>query len=166
MTAQLAFPGPVAEAAFTHLELNVESAAVGVADLSGPTLYVRELSWLDDGDYAAREPLHLSVRSEAWAPSMVSWARGGRTPLWVHTHPGGQPHFSPADDKVDQAISQLLAKTTGVGRHVSILIIGPADRPTVRARLVEDGRLDDLLNVRIAGPVPQLFPSSERSVTS
>lgn len=156
MTAGLAVTGLAVEHAKAVLKEPRESAGVAASVHSGSTLLLGPIRWFKDDAYERREPLHLQVRSHAWAPEMIDIAKRGGVPVFVHTHPGGRAFFSAADDLVDQTIATEVARITGSAEVASVVIGGTPEKPTITMRRAVNEVLGEPEVVRVASPVPKL----------
>lgn len=163
MTAGLALPEPLLQAALPLLDNQVESAGTATAKRSGGTLVLAGLQWVPDDAYEVRDARRLAVRSHGWAPRLVTATRAGHIPVFIHTHPGGSAFFSEADDGVDTTIAETLHRITGCAETASVVLAGTADRPTLAARRVLHGRLGPLEAIRVAGPGLAFHPAPPHS---
>ena len=157
MTAGLALTTHALQEAAGRLDEIVESAGVARAVRSGGgCLLLGPIDWIEDDAYERREALRLEVRSHGWAPSMISIARSGDVPVFVHTHPRGDAFFSPADDAVDLTIARELQRITGIAEVASVVLGGTSATPTVAMRRCRNGVLGPREMVRVAGPCPKV----------
>lgn len=151
MTAGLAITGPALERSAPLLDLGIESAGIARGRRSGTTVLVSDIAWVDDSDYELRERDRLKVRSAGWAPGLRAAARDGDVPVFVHTHPGGDAFFSPADNVVDATIGSELARLAGCSEVASLVIGSRPDGPRLAMRRIIDGRPGPREAVRVAG---------------
>lgn len=166
MSAGLAITRAELDRAGPLLDLAVESAGTAVGRLTGDTVLLGGIEWIDNEDYEVREPLRLAVRSTGWVPALTAAARAGEVPVFVHTHPGGPAFFSDADDAVDVTISTELARITGCPTVASVVLGGTAGSPQVAMRRVIEGHLGPRESVRIAGTAFGFQPPPTSSVAS
>jgi proteasome lid subunit RPN8/RPN11 len=78
----------------------------------------RQLHWVPDDAYLARERDHLSIASHGYVHALAEAERLNSIPLWFHTHPteNGIPRPSDADRKVDHAIADLFRMSQTIPR--------------------------------------------------
>lgn len=167
MTAGVALTSTHLAEAAELIDADVESAGTARAVRPGPTLLVGPISWIPDDGYNHRGALRLEVSSIGWAPAMVQAARDETVPVFVHTHPNMKAYFSAADDKVDATIGTELARITGCGEFLSVVLGGTSAQPLVAARRVHQGLPGPLEMVRVAGPTPSIhLPPGEIAASS
>ena len=139
------------------LDLRVESAAVLVArsatTRAGRLLLGRQLHWVPDEHYTARQTLRLSIRSQGYVPALGAAAQDGASAIFLHTHPGGDPAPSLADEVVDDELRSVFGDRTRTDRYVSLIVGGTSDRPRFSGRVYEPGSASPrpLTRLRIVG---------------
>lgn len=138
------------------LDVPTETAAVlslGVATSAEEvTFSVRSLSWVPDETYTRRTASDLEITSAGWMPALAKAAHADACAAFLHTHPGGDPKHSPADERVDDALAGPFHVRTGQRWYVSVVLAGTCDAPTFAARAHhDDGRVVPVTRLRVIG---------------
>jgi molybdopterin/thiamine biosynthesis adenylyltransferase len=139
------------------LETADESAAVlharviADADGSTTTLFVRRIIHVPADGYIVREPTRLALSSAAWAPAFGAAEDDRCVPVFVHTHPGGDPAASPWDLEVDDELAPVAAIRTMQPLYGSLILGGTTDAPRISGRLLRDGNPRPIDRVRVIG---------------
>jgi len=84
----------------------------------------REMLWVPESAYKAREIDYMSIMSEGYVPALGHAEDGGFMAIWLHTHPGEFSTARPSkqDVKVDQKIADLFRLRTGSEYYGAIVI--------------------------------------------
>jgi len=146
----------------------------GVSDTGNETrLLVRHVVPVRDEHYLVREPERLSVASESYVSVAKRALREKAAVVFVHSHPGGYPDFSPQDDREEPKLMRFIAARTGRPCATMILIADSA----VKGRVWLDGQWADISRVRVMGtrfryfdqflpgeaPIPEFFDRQVRA---
>lgn len=117
----------------------------------GPTVLARAMRWAPAGAYLDRQPDGLQLRSDGWVPAARAALADGGTPVFVHTHPGGQAIFSRYDDAVDAAMRDAVRRMGGKERYGSLVLAGTGREPAPAGRLFHGDTATRADKFRIAG---------------
>jgi len=133
MTTTLVLPEDIACSIEAAAQESVETAGVlltGFAKAPNGDLRLlgRQMLWVPDDAYLAREGDHLSIASHGYVHALSEAERIGAVPIWFHTHPNliGYPTPSMADRKVDREISDLFRLRSG-SEFYATLIVSPRE---------------------------------------
>lgn len=133
MITTLVLTEPIFQELEQTARLPVETAGVLLAGIArAPNgdirLLARQMHWVPEAAYLAREGDHLAIASQGYVPALAEAERLGVIPIWFHTHPGtiGHPTPSIADRKVDQDIADLFRLRSGSELYIT-LIASPRD---------------------------------------
>lgn len=134
MSITLVLPQHLAEQLRSVACEELETAGVLLARLvRTPTghsrLLGREVIWVPESSYLAREPNALSISSDGYVPALAAAEADTSVPIWLHTHPGegSSPKPSTHDDVVDRELSGLFRLRSGSDLYGS-LVISHAER--------------------------------------
>lgn len=124
----------------------------------------RELRPVTADAYLERGAHALRIGSSGFVPSLKAALHDDAIPLFVHTHPSGDPRRSRADRTVDRELRDLAARR-GCGGYGSLILAGPVEDPRVSGRVwLGEGRAVRIDRIRVAGPRPAvLLAAAERS---
>jgi molybdopterin/thiamine biosynthesis adenylyltransferase/proteasome lid subunit RPN8/RPN11 len=133
MITTLVLTEPIFQELEQTAKLPLETAGVLLAGIArAPNgdirLLARQMHWVPQDAYLAREGDHLAIASQGYVPALAEAERLGAIPIWFHTHPGaiGHPTPSIADRKVDREISDLFRLRSGSELYIT-LIASPRD---------------------------------------
>jgi molybdopterin/thiamine biosynthesis adenylyltransferase len=131
MTTTLVLTEKTASAIESAAQQPVETAGVLLAALTqapngDQRLLGRQMHWVPDDAYLARESAHLSIASHGYVHALSEAECIGAIPIWFHTHPSvvGHPTPSVADRKVDREISDLF-RLRSAAEYYGTLIVSP-----------------------------------------
>ena len=153
----------------------LETAGVLLASLADAPngdrrLIGREMHWVPDDAYLARESTHLSIASQGYVHALGEAERIGAVPIWFHTHPSlvGHPTPSVADRKVDRDISDLFRLRSG-SQFYGTLIVSPRQNGltftgTLAPELGEANRIDRLWRVGESWQLTRSFDSASPEI--
>lgn len=118
MSVTLVLPDPIVADLCRYARLPDESAGVLLArshraangDLR---LLGREMYWIPPSAYQSRSPRGMSIGSDGYVEALGLAERDGSVPIWLHTHPDGEPVPSAADKRVDEAIADVFRLRSG-----------------------------------------------------
>ena len=122
-----------------------------IDDVDGITLIGRRLDRAPPSSYLERRADGMSLRSSGWVPAVRRAGAEREMAIFVHTHPGGTPHFSVWDDKVDEELRGPFLDLTGAGLYGALVLAG-GDHRGYAARLRRpDGSTLEVTAVRVVG---------------
>lgn len=102
------------------------------------------------GQYSSREKNLLTWKAGFLHPLLVEAGRKGLAILKVHSHPGGYPRFSDADDKADAALFPSIYGWLDDGLpHASAILL--PDRTLIGRTHLEDGSSQEISSAMIVG---------------
>lgn len=107
---------------------------VGFPGDSDVTLLVREVVPVPVDAYADRRRDGLSIRTAGWLPTFGRADAQQAIPIFVHTHPGGDPAHSVWDHEVDEELARVASVRTDQGHYASLVLGGTPGNPTFRGR--------------------------------
>ena len=118
MSVTLVLPDSVAADLKATAKLPVETAGILLAvqhrtSAEAVRLLARSLHWVPDHAYELRTADEMLVASEGYVPALALAEQDGAVPLWVHTHPRGQPVRSAKDERVDELIGDVFRLRSG-----------------------------------------------------
>ena len=155
MTATFAFTETLWDELTSALDDPYEVAGILTANVTdgpaGPTVLARAINWAPPGAYIDRQRDGLRLRSDGWVQPVHDALACGGTPVFVHTHPGGQAIFSGRDDLVDDVIRDAVGRMGGSGLYGSLVLAGTREDPAPRGRLFHHDRATQAVKFRIAG---------------
>lgn len=138
-----------------------------IDDDQGLTLLGRTLSWAAEDDYFDRTDDGLLLQSSGWVPAVRGAARAGEGVVFVHTHPGGRPLFSPHDDQVDEELRATTSGLGAVGPYAALVVAGTPDAPAFAARYYgKVGQPHDIAAIRVVGDRVQLIMPEQEDAAS
>lgn len=82
----------------------------------------REIAWVPADAYRLRTRDGLLIDSAGWVPALGRSADDDAVPMFVHTHPGGDPAPSDADQWVADQMASVVAVRTGRAEHGTLVI--------------------------------------------
>lgn len=139
----------------TALNNHDETAGVllaGVAETDrGVTVLGTAVRWAPDSAYLQRSPDGLVLSPSAYLPALKEAAELKRVPLFVHTHPGGDPIPSSRDHRVDDQLRALFGYRSRSGRYGTVIAAGSADAPRVYASWFDGHQGAPFRRLRVAG---------------
>jgi len=122
-----------------------------IDDDEGVTVLVRTIERADGSAYLEQRPDGMRLRSSGWVPAVRRAGEVGEMAIFVHTHPGGYPHFSTWDDQVDDDLVGPFLELTGASLYGSLVIAG-GDDPGYAARMRRrDGAPVEVTLIRVVG---------------
>jgi molybdopterin/thiamine biosynthesis adenylyltransferase len=149
----LAIAGDDAErllAALTHTDETAWVMSARVAN-EGNLLLGRRLLDVPEDAYRERGPRRLQIESPGFAPAIGRALRDGCLPVFIHTHPSGNPAPSELDDEVDLQLAKH-AIGRGAPGYASLVLGGTPDQPRFTGRLQHVGTGTTAISrLRIAG---------------
>jgi len=155
MTATFAFTETLWDQLRAALDDPREAAGILAARVTdgpaGPTVLARAISWAPAGAYLDRQPDGLQLRSDGWVPAARAALADGSTPVFMHTHPGGQATFSRYDDAVDASMRDAVRRMGGDGRYGSLVLAGTRGKPAAAGRLFHGDKATRAGKFRVAG---------------
>ena len=98
------------------------------------TLLAQTITPVSSDAYVARDPFGLSILSKGWVPAFRAAIENNQIPVFLHTHPAGQPEFSEYDGQVDRDLAAA-ARAFGAKYYAAMVIAGAPGYPEVVARL-------------------------------
>ncbi len=101
---------------------------------SRATLFVRGVTPAPDEAYELRTSDRLVVKTSGWVPAFAGADRDGSVPLFVHTHPCGEPKYSELDRIVDDQLVKVASARNQVEGYGSLVIGGSVDQPSFMGR--------------------------------
>lgn len=151
----LAFPQPIWSDLNSWLEDPNEVAGIltgrVIDDDQGVTVLIRTVERAAASAYEVQRPDGLTLRSSGWVPAVRRGAANQEMAIFVHTHPGGYPHFSTWDDRVDDDLVEAFIDLTGARLYGSLVLAGGHD-PGYAARLRrKDGPALEVTSIRVVG---------------
>ncbi|MEZ2370961.1 ThiF family adenylyltransferase [Arthrobacter sp. RCC_34] len=117
------------------------------------TLLVRSVLTVPDETYLLRSHDGLSIASAGWVPAFRAASDSDCLPIFVHTHPGGEPKPSSHDDVVDKQLRSVAGVRTELGHYASLVLGGKASSPAFSGRVYLSGSVQHLEvdRVRVVG---------------
>ena len=101
--------------------------------------------------YLERGPRRLEIASVGFVPAFGAAMRDNSLPVFIHTHPGGDPMPSALDDVVDDSLTSFAADR-GMSGYVALIVGGTAAAPRFTGRFADaDGTVHRIDRLRIAG---------------
>ena len=71
------------------------------------------MHWTPAAAYQRRSPQATSIGSDGYVQALGLAEQEGSMPIWLHTHPCGEPLPSAADNRVDEAIADVFRLRSG-----------------------------------------------------
>ena len=124
----------------SELDSDLETAwvllahSVGVPGAGDVTLLVHQVVPVPDAAYADRRRDGLSIRTSGWLPTLARADAEQSVPIFVHTHPGGDPRHSSWDYEVDEELARVASVRTDQGHYASLVLGGTPGEPTFQGR--------------------------------
>lgn len=123
--------------------------ARGVEDL---TLLVRGVQFIGDEHYLKRTTKRLSIGSAAIVEGLAAAAADKSVPIFVHTHPGGDPIPSSLDRRVDRELRRPALVRSRQPYYASLIVGGTRRRPRISGRIFNDAdEVATVERVRVVG---------------
>lgn len=118
MSVTLVLPEPITTDLVRKARIPDESAGVllarpHLAENGDVRLLGRTMHWTPVAAYQRRSPMSMSISSDGYVEALAFAEQGGAIPIWLHTHPGGDPVPSIADERVDEAIADVFRLRSG-----------------------------------------------------
>lgn len=125
---------------------------VGVPGEGDVTLLVREVVPIPEDAYDERRWDGLSIRTSGWLPTFGRADAEQTIPIFVHTHPGGDPAHSVWDHEVDDELARVATVRTELGHYASLVVGGTSGAPSFRGRFKMSSRdWVDIDRLRVVG---------------
>lgn len=158
----LAVPEDIWREILDRLDEPVEGAAMlmarPVGALPGPlTLVVRDISWVPEDAYVERAADGLTISSGGWVPPLARAEAAGCMPVFLHTHPQGDPRPSRRDDHVEDQIASVVAARSGQGQFAAVIVGGVSHRPMFTGRIRTGEQVSPMGRLRVAGATTRLL---------
>ncbi len=85
-------------------------------------IVVREIQWMNPGDYLKRTEIAAVLRPEVVAAIAQRSRRTGESVVFVHSHPSEIHHFSAVDDCGERVLAEFFAGRTPGVIHAAMLV--------------------------------------------
>ena len=131
MSVVLVLPDPLAVELAEKARLPNETAGVLLArphrTANGDMrLLGRSLHWAPQSAYLQRSPREMTISPEGYVDALGLAERDNAVPLWVHTHPIGDPLPSERDHRVDATLADVFRLRSGSPFYGTV-IVSPDD---------------------------------------
>lgn len=116
------------------------------------TLLARELLLVGDEHYLKRTTKRLTIASAGIVGALAAAAADKSVPIFMHTHPGGDPAPSRLDRRVDRELRLPALIRSRQPYYVSLIVGGTRRRPQISGRIYDDGgEIGTLERIRVVG---------------
>ncbi len=145
MTVTLVVPDHVRTSLVEQAALPYESAGILIARYhcaqnGDMRLFARALHWLPSSSYAVRTATTMSITAPSYVQPLHHAAEDHAIPLWIHTHPNGNPSPSEHDRLVDAQIADLFRIRSGSRFYGTVIISPRSNDLAFTGTLQEEGR--------------------------
>ena len=131
MTRTLVLPDLIGNSLSEQAKLPRETAGILLARLhraenGDHRLLGRSIHWLPSEAYRVRTATELSITSAGYVEPLRYAEEDGAVPIWVHTHPKGNPVPSARDKRVDAEVGDVFRIRSG-SEFYGTLIASPSE---------------------------------------
>ena len=129
----------VEQAALPHESAGVLLARYHRAQNGDIRLLARALRWLPSNSYVVRTATTMSIPAQSYVEPLRYAAEDNAIPLWIHTHPNGNPSPSDHDRIVDSQIADVFRVRSGSRFYGTVIISSRGDDLAFTGTLQKDG---------------------------
>lgn len=127
MDATLVLCEPILGELEKKVRLPVESGAVLLARCcrtgnGNLRLLARSIHWVPRSAYIRRTSREMLVPSEGYVPALGAAEQDNAVPIWLHTHPAGEPSPSDKDRQVDAALADVFRLRSGADLYGTVIV--------------------------------------------
>jgi proteasome lid subunit RPN8/RPN11 len=131
------------------------------------TLLGRTLRWVAEEGYLVRTATRLTITSAGFVPSLAAAAKDKSVPVFVHTHPGGDPMPSARDAKVDRQLRGPALIRSRQPFYVSLIVGGTRRKPRFTGIVYgPEGKIAELERIRVIGKRIHIIGAADHAAST
>lgn len=131
------------------------------------TLLGRTLRWVAEERYLVRTATRLTIPSAGFVPSLAAAAKDKSVPVFVHSHPGGDPTPSARDAKVDRQLRGPALIRSRQPFYVSLIVGGTRRKPRFTGIVYgPEGKIAELERIRVIGKRIHIIGAADHAAST